>query len=145
MRNKRSLATKGALKDITDQIDALVLGEYVGQGEGAVPMHITNIVSLCDLRLPPGTKLKLTDVCRLLYAKYSTSVFPAVISHCRDTSATHSIFDTGSVICTGSRTTDDANSSLIMLVHVLNQDAGLGVHIQCYDFQVTVRPIHTVA
>jgi transcription initiation factor TFIID TATA-box-binding protein len=141
MRQKRSIIitaeAEATLNDITDQIDALVLDKYVGCGQGSVPMHITNIVSLCDLRLPSGYKLNLKNICRLLYAKYSTSVFPAVISHCRETRCTHSLFDTGSIICTGARTTDDANASLILLVHVLNQYAGLGLHVQCYDFQVT--------
>lgn len=138
MRAKRNTYTDAALKEITDQIDAVVLDRYTGRGTGAVAMHITNIVSLCDLGLAAyNCTLNLQEICKLLYAKYSTPVFPAVISRCHDTQCTHSIFDTGSIICTGARTTDDANSSLIMLVHVLNQYAGLSVYLQCLDFCVT--------
>lgn len=126
------------LQDLELQIDAELRRGWAGKdaGSGAVPMHITNIVSLCDLGLAErGLSLPVSDVTIHLSAKYDTGVFPASISHCQESRCTHIMFETGSCICAGAKKTEESRGSLMFLAFELNQL--LDVHVQVTDFMVT--------
>jgi TATA-box binding protein (TBP) (component of TFIID and TFIIIB) len=134
-----SSAVRAALRGIHTDILERAQSSYMGEDDkGAKDMHITNIVSLCDYGLTDrGLTIPLEPVARHLYAKYSNAVFPAVISHCRETGFTHSLFTTGSCICTGAQRTEDSNSSLMLLSYALNQFLPPHYYTHVTDFAVT--------
>lgn len=78
---------------------------------------IRNVVGLFSL----GVNLCLVTVAWLLYARYSTDVFPAVVGVCKETSTVYGICSTGQVVITGARSIEYAQMTAKLLVIKLSQ------------------------
>ncbi len=123
------------LQTVEEDIHESAQKGWTGEG-GVVDMHITNVVSLCDFGYAEqGLKMPIIDICNAMYSKFSTTVFPATISHCRESQCTHILFSTSTCVCTGAKSSEASLNSVTLYAHALN--GFLHHYVKVHDFSVT--------
>lgn len=82
-------------------------------------MNIQNVVASTSLR----KKLKLEELLQQLEnSEYQPDTFPGLVYRIKDPSATFLIFQTGNVICVGSRSVQQAKKAVGKLISILKDN-----------------------
>lgn len=100
----------------------------------AKKMATTNIVSMCTL-VSFKKYIPIDTVRKAIHGKFSKKIFPAVVSRLRETKVTLCWFSSRCIVCTGSRTRDDAIISLNLAAYQASKQ--LGTYYKVLDMDVT--------
>jgi TATA-box binding protein (TBP) (component of TFIID and TFIIIB) len=94
-------------------------------------VQVGNVVCTFDA----GAELNLKLIAHCLSGRFDQGVFPALVSYCKESSASIQIFATGKVVIVGCRTENAGLGAAHLLIHTLSRVCGIH-DIDVYSFHV---------